>query len=81
MNSAVEDDGSLTMRKSDVICSKCHAGYRRIELTSRSGESGEFRCFVCNHLLEVFDGSREVAMRLTVQPGLTRKHADRRLPH
>jgi hypothetical protein len=79
MNSAVEDDGFLNMRTSDVICPKCHAGYRRIELMSKPGESGEFRCLSCNHLLEVFDGSHEVAMRLTVQPGLMRKHAGRRL--
>ncbi len=30
---------------------------------------GEFRCRVCQYLLEVFDGSTEVALRLTVQPG------------
>jgi len=78
---AVEDEGFSVMQTSDVICPKCHAGYRRIELMSSPGESGEFRCLSCNHLLEVFDGSREVAMRLTVQPSLTRKNADRRLPH
>jgi hypothetical protein len=48
---------------------------------SKPGESGEFRCVACNDLLEVFDGSREVAIRLTVQPSLTRKNADRRLSH
>jgi hypothetical protein len=69
------------MRKSDVICAKCHAGYQRIELLSRRGESGEFRCLSCNDLLEVFDGSREVALRLTVHPGLMRKHAAKRLSH
>ena len=67
-----------TMRKSDVTCPKCHAGYRRIELISRPGESGEFRCLTCNHLLEVFDGSHEVAVRLTVQPE-TRNRANKRL--
>ena len=61
------------MRKSDVICPKCHAGYRRIELISRPSETGEFRCLACNHLLEVFDGSHEVALRLTVQPKGKRK--------
>jgi hypothetical protein len=66
------------MRKSDVICPGCHAGYRRIELISRPGESGEFRCLSCNHLLEVFDGSREVALRLTVQPSRIRKKAEAR---
>jgi predicted Zn finger-like uncharacterized protein len=56
------------MRKSDVICPKCHAGYRRIELASRRGAGGEFRCLLCDQVLEVFDGSTEVAIRLTVQP-------------
>jgi hypothetical protein len=32
---------------------------------------GEYRCLLCNHLLEVFDGSTEVAIRLTVQPEKT----------
>jgi hypothetical protein len=46
----------------------CHPGYRRIELATRKGKSGEFRCLICDHVLEVFDGSREIAIRLTVQP-------------
>jgi len=36
---------------------------------AQPGKRGEFRCRVCNHLLELFDGSREVALRLTVVPG------------
>ena len=56
------------MRKSDVTCPECRAGYRRIELVSRKGPSGEYRCLICNYLLETFDGSTEVALRLTVQP-------------
>jgi transposase-like protein len=56
------------MRKSDVACAQCHAGYRRIELATRKGTQGEFRCLLCNHVIEVFDGSTEVAIRLTVQP-------------
>jgi len=48
---------------------------------SRPGETGEFHCLSCNELLEVFDGSHEVAMRLTVQPGLTGKHAGKHLSH
>jgi transposase-like protein len=56
------------MWKSDIACPECKAGYRRIELASRAGTKGEFRCLVCHHLLEVFDGSTEVALRLTVQP-------------
>jgi transposase-like protein len=56
------------MRKSDVICPECSAGYRRIELASRAGTKGGFRCLVCDYLLENFDGSTEIALRLTVQP-------------
>ncbi len=59
------------MRKSDVLCPKCNAGYRRIELAIRKGIKGNFRCLLCDHLLEVFDGSTEVALRLTVQPEKT----------
>ena len=54
------------MRKSDVTCPECNAGYRRIELTSRPGTQVEFRCLWCDH--EVSDGSTEIALRLTVQP-------------
>lgn len=59
------------MRKSDVTCPKCQAGYRRIELTSKMGVEGEFRCRVCDQLLELMDGSTDVALRLTVQPSMT----------
>ncbi|MCA6124969.1 hypothetical protein J6500_24185 [Bradyrhizobium sp. WSM 1704] len=59
------------MRKSDVTCPQCQAGYRRIELTSKGGVAGEFRCLVCDHLLEQMDGSTEIALRLTVQPNKT----------
>jgi len=59
------------MIKSDVTCPKCRAGYRRIELASRPGAKGEFRCLLCDQVLEVFDGSTEVAIRLTVQPEKT----------
>jgi transposase-like protein len=56
------------MRKSDIACPECNAGYPRIELASKQGVKGEFRCLVCGYLLEVFDGSTEIAIRLTVQP-------------
>ena len=59
------------MKRSDVTCPKCSAGYRRIELTSRPGARGEFRCLLCDEVLEVFDGSTDVAIRLTVQPEKT----------
>jgi transposase-like protein len=56
------------MIKSDVTCPVCNGGYRRIELSSRLGVKGEFRCKVCDYVLEVFDGTKDVALRLTVQP-------------
>ena len=59
------------MKKSDIICPKCGAGYRRVELSTRSGTKGEFRCLLCDDLLETFDGTTEVAIRLTVQPEKT----------
>jgi len=59
------------MKRSDVTCPKCKAGYRRVELVSQGGIKGEFRCLLCDHLLEVFDGKTDVAIRLTVQPEKT----------
>jgi hypothetical protein len=56
------------MRRSDVTCPNCNAGYRRIELVSKKGTKGEFRCMLCDYVLEVFDGTTEVAIRLTVHP-------------
>jgi len=56
------------MKQIDVTCANCFAGYRRIQRDSRAGSPGEYRCLVCDQLLEVFDGSVEVAYRLMVQP-------------
>jgi len=56
------------MKKGDVTCPNCFAGYRRIELESREGHSGHYKCLVCARVLETFEGSCEVAYRLTVQP-------------
>jgi transposase-like protein len=56
------------MRKGDIICPECNAGFRRIELETRQGVAGEFRCPLCDRVLEVLDGSSEVAYRLTVAP-------------
>jgi hypothetical protein len=56
------------MRKSDLTCPECKAGYRRIELISKKGAKGEFRCLFCDHVLEVMNGCTEIAIRLTVQP-------------
>jgi uncharacterized Zn finger protein len=58
------------MKKSDITCSNCHAGYRRLELVSKKGTRGEFRCLLCDHVLEVLDGATDVSIRLTVQPEL-----------
>jgi hypothetical protein len=66
------------MRTSDVICPTCSAGYRRIELATRPGHSGEFRCLLCDQVLELFDGAHEVAIRLTVQSSRLRDNADKR---
>jgi transposase-like protein len=54
------------MKQTNVTCPNCSADYRRIHLDSRQSRSGEFRCLVCGCLLEVFDGSVEVAYRPTV---------------
>jgi transposase-like protein len=59
------------MKKSDIICPSCNAGYRRVELASGGRTTGEFRCLLCDHVLEIFDGTAEVAIRLTVQPEKT----------
>ena len=56
------------MKRGDVICPQCNAGFRRIELASRRGMAGEFRCPLCNQVLEVFDGSTQIAYRITVAP-------------
>jgi hypothetical protein len=62
------------MNKSDLNCPECGRGYRRIELTSRKGTPGKFRCLLCEHVLAIFDGSTEVAIRLTVQPEIRIKN-------
>ena len=64
----------LRMRKGDAICPECGAGFRRMELTSITGRPGEFRCPLCETLLEAWDGSTEVAYRLTIQPSLKGFH-------
>jgi predicted Zn finger-like uncharacterized protein len=56
------------MWKSNIICPECGAGYRRIVLSSSKGAKGEYRCMTCDHVLDVFDGSFEVLIRLTIPP-------------
>ena len=54
------------MWESDIICPVCGAGYRRITLFTCEGT--EYRCLTCDHVLDVFDGSFGVLIRLTVSP-------------
>jgi hypothetical protein len=79
-NSRAPDANFRGMKKSDVTCPKCLAGYRRIELESKPGSPGEFRCLTCDHLLETFDGSANVAIRLTVQPKKKPKNGTHHVP-
>jgi DNA-directed RNA polymerase subunit RPC12/RpoP len=58
------------MKQNDVICSDCGAGFRRLELSSRQGQKGEYRCPACNNPIEVFDGTRLIAYRLTIEPSI-----------
>src|SRR5205085_503374 len=41
------------MRKGDVICPECGAGFRRIELGSRRRTVGEFRCPRCGRVVKL----------------------------
>ena len=59
------------MQKNDVQCPQCNAGYRRIEFSSMKGRAREYRCQICDWLLETFTGKNYVAYRLTVQPEKT----------
>ena len=56
------------MKMGGAVCSECRAGFRRIELESERGTKGEYRCPLCNNLLETFDGKRLIAYRLTIVP-------------
>jgi hypothetical protein len=47
-----------------VISNTIWPGYRRIELASKSGTIGAYRCLVCDRAPEVFEGKTEVASRL-----------------
>jgi transposase-like protein len=53
------------MIKTDITCPNCFAGYRRIERISRKGQAGQFKCLVCGRLFENFDGSTEIAYRMS----------------
>jgi hypothetical protein len=58
------------MKKDDVTCSACGAGFRRLELATPPASQGEYRCPVCNGILETFDGHAFIAYRMTIQPSI-----------
>ncbi|TYO62001.1 hypothetical protein FXV83_35090 [Bradyrhizobium hipponense] len=58
------------MKKNDVTCSACGAGFRRLELATQPGTKGDYRCPACGEVLETFDGNAFVAYRLTIQPSM-----------
>jgi len=57
------------MKKGDVTCG-CGAGFRRLELFSKPGSEGEYRCPACDDLIEVLNCNNLVMYRLTVQPSI-----------
>ena len=59
-----------SVRQTDVACTKCGAGFRRLELVSLlPSQGGDFRYPICSELLESFsDAEVFVAYRLTVSP-------------
>ncbi|WP_022720108.1 hypothetical protein [Rhodopseudomonas sp. B29] len=63
------------MKTSDVTCPQCGAGFQRLELQSLPGTSGEYRCPVCDDLLERFDGHNRVAYRLTIESAGPERYA------
>jgi hypothetical protein len=56
------------MKKADVICCECGAGFQRMELSSQPGKPGAYCCPACGQVLEQYDGSKLVAYRMTVVP-------------
>jgi hypothetical protein len=58
----------IPLIKSNVCCDECGAGFHRIELVSRPSEKGEYRCPLCQTILEVFDGTHSILYRVTVAP-------------
>jgi transposase-like protein len=58
------------MKKGDVTCNQCGAGFRRLELASAPATKGEYHCPACGEILEKFDGNAFVAYRLTIQPSI-----------
>ncbi|EHR01128.1 hypothetical protein Bra471DRAFT_01822 [Bradyrhizobium sp. WSM471] len=51
------------MRKSDVTCSECGAGFLRLELASERGTEGRYYCPACGNLVEAFGAAHLVVYR------------------
>ncbi|MDH6258386.1 hypothetical protein [Bradyrhizobium sp. BR13661] len=60
----------IKMKKNDVTCPACGAGFRRLELATPPANSGEYRCPACDEVLETFEGKAFIAYRMTIQPSL-----------
>ena len=58
------------MKKDDVTCHECGAGFQRLELISEPGTTGEYHCPVCKQALESFDGGKLILLS-TVGPAFT----------
>jgi hypothetical protein len=59
------------MVESDVACSECGGGFRRLEIESLSGTGGEYPCPTCAKVLKTFSGKDAfVAYRVTIQPSM-----------
>jgi len=56
------------MKKGDVTCPNCGAGFRRLDLSSAPGAKGEYHCPVCDTALELFDGSKLVTVSRSSLP-------------
>jgi hypothetical protein len=56
------------MKTNDVTCSACTAGLRRLELCSQPGRPGSIHCPLCDHAIELLDGSHAVTYRVIVAP-------------
>lgn len=67
------------MKIEDVSCRGCGAGFLRVELSTRRGTDKDYRCPVCDTVLEVFETDCLIAYRLTEHP-LSLGHADQGVP-
>lgn len=56
------------MKIDDVTCCHCGAGFLRIELRTGQSAGTEYRCPVCDSVIEVFHSDCLIAYRLTEHP-------------